>query len=44
MNREQLERQSTTQLCALLGINYDYFLKYEFTREQLIEMILTPNN
>ncbi len=44
MNREQLEKISTARLCSLLGISYEYFTTYQFTREQLIEMILTPEN
>lgn len=42
MNRAELEKISTTKLCSLLGISFKAYTYYGFTREQLIEMILTP--
>ena len=44
MSREQLNRLSTKQLCELAGLNYDMFKKAGFSRDTLIEIILTPND
>ncbi len=44
MSREQLNRLSTKQLCELAGIDYKILKQAGFTRDNLIEIILTPND
>lgn len=44
MSRSELLKMSITQLCVLAGISYKYYKKWGFSTDQLIEIILTPNN
>lgn len=44
MSREELNRLSTRKLCELAGIDYNTLMQAGFTRDNLIEIILTPND
>lgn len=44
MSREQLNKLSTKHLCELAGINYLLLKETGYTRDNLIELILTPND
>jgi len=42
--REELYHKNIVQLCALLGISQRDYLNYKYSKEQLIEFIITPLN
>lgn len=44
MSRIELSEKTTLELCELANVKYYHFRKGYFTRNMLIEIILTPND
>ncbi len=42
--REELYHKTLVQLCMLLGISKSEYLNFKYSKEQLVEFILTPLN
>jgi|GEM_PF-2800258 hypothetical protein len=41
-SREELSYKNIVQLCEILSISQKDYLNYKYSKEQLVEFILTP--
>ena len=41
-SRQELYHKNIVQLCEILSISHIEYLNYQYSKEQLVEFILTP--